>query len=59
MTVSSLLRFFASKLISLLLLVTLAPCVTPAQTRTPQAAPQEKQKIRAITAFLNLDRAQY
>ncbi len=58
MTVSSLLRFFASRLISLLLLVMLAPCVTPAQTRTPQAAPQEKQKIRAITAFLNLDRAQ-
>src|SRR5713101_7418847 len=52
-------RFLASKLLSLLLLGTFFACVAEAQSRTPQAAPQEKQKIRAITAFLNLDRAQY
>jgi uncharacterized protein (UPF0210 family) len=45
-------------LISISLLVT-SLCVCPTSAQEKTAAVQEKPKIRAITAFINLDRAQY
>lgn len=40
-----------------ILLAVFAPLQVPAQAQQPAARPAEKPKVRAITAFINLDRA--
>jgi uncharacterized protein len=42
-----------------ILLAVFAPLQVPAQTHQPASRPAEKPKVRAITAFINLDRANY
>jgi uncharacterized protein len=53
----TLIRFFRCSLALLLLALGVNCGIVRAQQKTPAA--QEKPKIRAITAFINLDRAQY
>jgi uncharacterized protein (UPF0210 family) len=54
---STLIRFFRCSLALLLLALAVHCGIVRAQQKTPAA--QDKPKIRAITAFINLDRTQY
>jgi uncharacterized protein (UPF0210 family) len=54
---TNIIRFFGHSLAWLLLALAVNCGIVRAQQKTQQA--QEKPKIRAITAFINLDRAQY